>query len=111
MMGKLSQYFPLTIVFLGVINFSETSLAQYNVPIQPPVPSHDIMFPRRDQNDGSGSSGRKYPGEYRFECEERLGIGQWKEMRDSYAFGHPKERYGDEMVKNIRRQCQSLLNP
>jgi hypothetical protein len=49
-MDKLSKYFSLTIVFLGVINFSETSLAQYNVPIQPPVPSHDIMFPQRSGN-------------------------------------------------------------
>jgi hypothetical protein len=110
-MGKLRQSFSMTIMFWGATNFFQVSLAQYNVPMQPPVPRHDTMFPRRDQNNGSGSSGRKYPGEYRFECEERLGIGQWKEMRDSYAFGHPKERYGDGMVKNIRRQCQSLPNP
>jgi hypothetical protein len=95
-------------LMLGVI--SQISQAQYSVPIQPPVPSHDIMFPRRDRSTGQNRGGT-YPGEYRFECEERLGIGQWKEMRDSYAFGHPKERYGDEMVKNIRRQCQSLPNP
>jgi hypothetical protein len=50
MMDKLSQYFPLTMVFLGVINFSETSLAQYNVPIQPPVPRHDTMFRPRAIN-------------------------------------------------------------
>jgi hypothetical protein len=50
MMDKLSQYFPLTMVFLGIINFSETSLAQYNVPIQPPVPRHDTMFRPRAIN-------------------------------------------------------------
>lgn len=52
-MDKLRQGFSLAIIFLGITNFSEISLAQYNVPIQPPVPRHDTMFPSRDRNKGS----------------------------------------------------------
>jgi hypothetical protein len=44
-MDKLKQCFSLAIVFWGAANLSQGSLAQYWVPIQPPVPSHDIMFP------------------------------------------------------------------
>jgi hypothetical protein len=43
-MNKL-KYFSLAIVLWGAANLSQSSLAQYWVPIQPPVPSHDIMFP------------------------------------------------------------------
>ncbi|NJM78216.1 MAG: hypothetical protein HC852_23620 [Acaryochloridaceae cyanobacterium RU_4_10] len=49
-MKKLNQYFSLSIVFLGATNFSQVSLAQYNVPMQPPVPRHDTMFRPRAIN-------------------------------------------------------------
>jgi hypothetical protein len=52
-MDKLHQGFSLAIIFWGITNFSEISSAQYNVPIQPPVPSHNIMFPPRNGNKGS----------------------------------------------------------
>jgi hypothetical protein len=52
-MNKIKQHFSLAILFLGATNFSQISLAQYNVPIQPPVPSHDIMFPQRSGNSQS----------------------------------------------------------
>jgi hypothetical protein len=62
-MNKLKQYFSLAIVFWGAANLSQSSLAQYWVPIQPPVPSHDIMFPgvrerSVDQNKGSDPAPR-----------------------------------------------------
>jgi hypothetical protein len=44
-MDKLKQSFPLALVIWSVTNLCQVSLAQYWVPIQPPVPSHDIMFP------------------------------------------------------------------
>jgi hypothetical protein len=44
-MNKLKQYFSLSVVFWGAANLSQSSLAQYNVPMQPPVPRHDTMFP------------------------------------------------------------------
>jgi hypothetical protein len=49
-MDKLKQCFSLSIMFFGAANFSQVSLAQYNVPMQPPVPRHDTMFPRRDRD-------------------------------------------------------------
>lgn len=60
-MNRLKQYFSLAIMFWSAANLSQSSLAQYWVPIQPPVPSHDIMFPgvrersidQNDQNKGS----------------------------------------------------------
>ncbi len=55
-MNKLKQYFSLAIVFWGAANLSQSSLAQYWVPIQPPVPSHDIMFPRQDGINSTPSS-------------------------------------------------------
>ncbi len=58
-MNKLKQYFSLAIVFWGGANLSQSSLAQYWVPIQPPVPSHDIMFPgvrERSTNNTPSSS-------------------------------------------------------
>jgi hypothetical protein len=48
-MNKINQYVSLAIIFGSAINYPQVSLAQYNVPIQPPVPSHDIMFPRRNR--------------------------------------------------------------
>jgi hypothetical protein len=62
-MNKLKQYFSLAIVFWGAANLSQSSLAQYWVPIQPPVPSHDIMFPgvrerSIDQNKGADPTPR-----------------------------------------------------
>jgi hypothetical protein len=48
-MDKRKQYVSLAIVFWGATNFSQVSLAQYNVPMQPPVPRHDTMFPKRDR--------------------------------------------------------------
>jgi hypothetical protein len=52
-MNKLKQCFPLTILILGATDLSQVSLAQYNVPMQPPVPRHDTMFPRRNRSTGS----------------------------------------------------------
>jgi hypothetical protein len=62
-MNKLKQYFSLAMVFWGAANLSQSSRAQYWVPIQPPIPSHDIMFPgvrerSVDQNKGSAPAPR-----------------------------------------------------
>jgi tetratricopeptide (TPR) repeat protein len=64
-MSKLKKYFSLAIVFLGAINLDRASLAQFPPAfpyVSPPVPSHDIMFPRRnrsvDQNQGSDPTPR-----------------------------------------------------
>lgn len=40
----------LGIILWGATNLSQSSLAQYHVPMQPPVPRHDTMFPRRDRS-------------------------------------------------------------
>lgn len=60
-MHEFKRYFSLVIVFWGATNLSQISVAQYHVPMQPPVPRHDTMFPRRnhsaDQNQGSDTSG------------------------------------------------------
>jgi hypothetical protein len=52
-MNKLKQSFSLAVLFWGATNLSQVSLAQYWVPIQPPVPSHDIMFPRRNRSNNN----------------------------------------------------------
>jgi hypothetical protein len=46
-LGKLKQCFNFSVLFLSVTSFCQVAQAQYNVPIQPPVPNHDTMFPRR----------------------------------------------------------------
>jgi hypothetical protein len=45
----------LGVIFWGATNFSQVSLAQYHVPMQPPVPRHDTMFPRRDRSSPSNN--------------------------------------------------------
>jgi hypothetical protein len=54
-MDKLKQYFSLAIVFWGAADLSQISLAQYWVPMQPPVPRHDTMFPRRNRPNNNDS--------------------------------------------------------
>jgi hypothetical protein len=76
-----------------------------------PIPGGANMAPLPSGRRSSSSSGRKYPGEYRFECERRLGIDKWKEMRDEYAFDTPGYRQGKAMVQSIRNRCQSLPDP
>jgi hypothetical protein len=44
-MIKHRRSLALGVIFWGATNLSQVSLAQYWVPIQPPVPSHDTMFP------------------------------------------------------------------
>jgi hypothetical protein len=76
-----------------------------------PIPGGANMAPLPSGRRSSSSSGRKYPGEYRFECERRLGIGEWKERRGEYSFDTPGYRHTDAMVKSIKSKCQSLPNP
>jgi hypothetical protein len=48
-MDKFKKSLSLAVVACGTVGFSQASLAQYYVPMQPPVPRHDTMFPRRDR--------------------------------------------------------------
>jgi Domain of unknown function (DUF4189) len=48
-MNHRQQFCVFGVCFFGAMNLYDVALAQYYVPIQPPVPSHDIMFPRRDR--------------------------------------------------------------
>lgn len=44
-MDKPKQYCSLALAFWGATNVFQVSLAQYYVPMQPPVPRHNTMFP------------------------------------------------------------------
>jgi hypothetical protein len=110
-MNKLKKYFSLAIVFWGVADLSQISLAQqvpYWVIIQPPDPRH-----HRPNNNSrsSSSSGRTYPGEYRFECERRLGYWEWEKRSEQYPFNSREDEYCNAMKENIKRSCRHLPNP
>jgi hypothetical protein len=76
-----------------------------------PIPGGANMAPLPSGGRSSSSSGRKYPGEYRFECEERLGIRQWKEKGYGYAFGTSGYWKADAMVQSIKQRCKSYPDP
>jgi Domain of unknown function (DUF4189) len=48
-MNQRQQLCFFGVCFFGAMNLCDVAWAQYYVPIQPPVPSHNIMFPRRDR--------------------------------------------------------------
>jgi hypothetical protein len=75
------------------------------------VPGSDYVPPLPSGGRSSSSSGRKYPGEYRFECEERLGYWKWQKRSEQYPFNSPGDEYCTAMKESIKRQCRSLPNP
>jgi hypothetical protein len=120
-MNKLKQYFSLVIVFWGGANLSQSSLAQYWVPIQPPVPSHNIMFPRRDggrsiNNTPSYSGSNKSystPPQRTFSptsgdaCTERL--PRFIERRNIIKNDDPNDpRLGiiDTLIESLKSKCR-----
>jgi hypothetical protein len=78
----------------------------YVIPGSDYVPNLD---PRRGRS--SSSSGRKYPGEYRFECERRLGYWEWEKRSEQYPFRSREDEYCNAMKENIKRSCRHLPNP
>jgi hypothetical protein len=76
-----------------------------------PIPGGANMAPLPSGGRSSSSSGRKYPGEYRFECEERLGYWKWQKRSEQYPFNSPGDEYCTAMKESIKRQCRSLPNP
>jgi hypothetical protein len=112
-----SKYYFALVVAIAVfpIDFSKVANAQtgYAGPYGGyyPIPGGNNMPPLPSGGRSSSSSGRTYSGEYRFECEKRLGIGEWEEKRDEYGFDTPGYRQNDAMVQSIKGRCQSLPNP
>jgi hypothetical protein len=78
----------------------------YTIPGSTHVPNLD---PRRGRS--SSSSGRKYPGEYRFECERRLGYWEWEKRSEQYPFNSREDEYCNAMKESIKRSCRHLQNP
>ncbi len=109
-MDKLKQSFSLALVIWGATNLSQVSRAQYHVPMQPPVPRHDTMFPRHDGiNSTPSSTTRTSPssssdGTFTSKCERLL--RKWEARRDQYGFGTEEYKIGDVRVQLIKAQCQ-----
>jgi hypothetical protein len=116
-MLKTKYLFALTMaVALLPLNFPKVSHADigysgpyggyYVVPGSDYVPNLD---PRRGGS--SSSSGRTYPGEYRFECERRLGYWKWEKISEKYPFRSREDEYCNAMKESIKRSCRHLPNP
>jgi hypothetical protein len=91
-MNKIKKYFSAFVIFWGAANLSQIALAQYWVPIQPPVPRHDTMFPRRNRSNNnipSSSSTSKFTSEQVREFANRF---------NSQLSASPRKQ---EMLNNI----------
>lgn len=118
-MLRSKYYFALTMaVVIGLpVSFPKVSNAQmggyagpyggyYTIPGSTHVPNLD---PKRGGS--SSSSGRTYPGEYRFECEERLGIWEWRKRGEKFPFNSPGDQHCEAMIESIKDSCRHLPNP
>jgi hypothetical protein len=104
-------------VAIGILSACSFSLAT-------PVQAQQTLFDanwgvinkienRRMMREGQSNttSGRQYPGEYRFECERRLGYWEWQKRSEQYPFNSPGDEHCTAMKESIKRQCRSLPNP
>jgi hypothetical protein len=101
-MNRIKRSFALGVIFWGATNLSQISQAQYWVPIQPPVPRHDTMFPRRDRsiNNTPSNTPRQEPnsstsGTYRLKSKDiftftnqedpKVATGQYANFSGNYS--------------------------
>jgi hypothetical protein len=115
-MLNIKFYFALAAAIAVLpVSFSKVANAQVGYAGQYggyyPIPGGHNMAPLPSGRRSSSRSVRTYAGEYRFECEERLGYWKWEKRSEQYPFNSPGDEYCNAMKERIKRSCRSLPNP
>lgn len=77
-----------------------------------PIPGAAYLPPLPSPEGESTSNARTaYSGEYQFQCEERLGIWELREMQEPYPFNSPEDEYFIALIEDVKRSCEYLPNP
>jgi hypothetical protein len=104
-----------TVATSCLINFSQVANAQvgYAGPYGGyyPMPGAATLPPFPSPSGERQESARTFSGEYQFECEERLGFWELREMQGQYPFNSPEDEYLETLVEDVKRSCQHLPNP
>jgi hypothetical protein len=108
----------LSVLFWGATNLSQISLAQYWVPMQPPVPRHDTMFRPRNRsinNTPSDTPNSSPSGTYRLKSKDMFtftNLGDPQVAAGQYAnfSGTFSGKYSVPFIYNLGMPIKGTLN-